>query len=144
MIGGSLTRKPAKGHSFLWQNGKMRDLGTLGRYPPTSEAVAINDRGWITGDSPATGGRHPFLWRNGKMIDLGGGADQAVAINERGQVLCGTSVWQNGKRATLPALSPQRSWTTAVAINEQNQVVGSSTTARGRGRAVLWTLEPGS
>ncbi len=26
------------------------------------------------------------------------------------------------------------------AINEHNQIVGSSNTARGKGRAVLWTL----
>jgi probable HAF family extracellular repeat protein len=80
-------------HAFLWENGKMRDLGTLGRNPPTSAAVAISDRGEIIGNSPVTGDWRPFLWRNGKMTglgSLGGGHSEAVAINERGQVIGGS------------------------------------------------------
>ncbi len=78
-------------HAFLWQNGRMRDLGTLARNPPTSTAVAINDRGEIIGNSPATGDWGPFLWRNGKMINLGtlpgGSHSESVAINNRGLVI---------------------------------------------------------
>ncbi len=131
-------------HAFLWQNGKMRDLGTLGGKLATSTAVAINDRGWIIGNSPATCSGNPFLWRNGRMIKLGSSTNEAVAINERGQVLCGSSVWTNGRMTNLPALSPMSSWVSATALNEHDQIVGNSTTARGRGRAVLWTLERGT
>lgn len=127
-------------HAFLWQNGRMRDLGTLGGKLPTSEAVAINDRGWIVGNSPGTCGGHPFLWRSGRMLDLGSGPSGAVAINERGQVLCSSSVWENGHRTELPALSVKSSWVSAAALNEHDQIVGNTTTARGQGRAVLWTL----
>ena len=77
-------------HAFLWQNGRMRDLGTLGRTPPTSDAVAINDRGEIIGNSPSTGDWRAFLWRNGKMTNLGtlgGGHSEAVAISNEGQVI---------------------------------------------------------
>jgi probable HAF family extracellular repeat protein len=142
-------------HAFLWEKGKMRDLGTLGRKPRASAAVAINDRGWIIGNSPPTCDWRPFLWRNGKMVNLGtlpgGNHSSVVAINERGQVIgwSGTSgahpvqhafIWQNGRMTDLGLLNPKSSWSSAAAINEHDQIVGSSTTARGKGRAVLWTL----
>jgi probable HAF family extracellular repeat protein len=132
-------------HAFLWQNGKMRDLGTLGRKSLTSTAVASNDRGWIIGNSPATCEAHGFLWRNGTMIDL---RCTAGAINERGQVLCGSSgasfVWENGKRTKLPTLPPHIAWTGAAAINEHDQIVGSSSVSPSRAHAVLWTLASGT
>jgi probable HAF family extracellular repeat protein len=143
-------------HAFLWQNGKMRDLGTLGGKQPTSGAIAINDKGWIIGNSPATCSGHPFLWRNGRMIDLGalpgGHSAGAVAINERGQVIGNSAtpgvqhafVWQNGTMTDLGLLARNSSWSSATAINEHDQIVGNSTTARGKGRAVLWALRPGT
>jgi len=142
--------------AFVWQNGKMRDLGTLGRNPPTSIAVAINDRGEIVGNSPATGDWRPFLWRNGKLINLGtlpgGGHGETVAINNRGLVI-GDSVprgphgmshafvWQKGTMTDLGTLGGFVSVPTA--INEHDQIVGGSNTASGKGRAVLWTLRRG-
>jgi probable HAF family extracellular repeat protein len=44
----------------------------------------------------------------------------------------------------LGLLTPNSSWSSATAINEHGQIAGNSTTARGKGRAVLWTLDPGS
>ena len=41
---GQITGTSGK-HAFIWINGRMRDLGTLGG--KTSDAVAINDRGQI-------------------------------------------------------------------------------------------------
>ena len=141
-------------HAFLWENGRMRDLGTLGGKMPMSAAVAINDRGWVIGNSPPSCDWRPFLWRNGTMIDLGalpgGNHSQAIAINQRGQVIgnSGTSgphpvqhawIWQNGTMTDLGLLSRNSSWSAATALNEHDQIVGSSTTAHGEGRAVLWT-----
>ena len=64
--------------SFVWRNGVMRDIGTLGG--PDAVSTTQNARGQITGQSwtnstpnPATGvpTLDPFLWANGHMRDLG-------------------------------------------------------------------------
>lgn len=48
-------------HAFLWQSGKMTDLGTLGGR--ASMALAINERGQIVGWSETkTGDTHAVLW----------------------------------------------------------------------------------
>jgi probable HAF family extracellular repeat protein len=104
--GGTQTR------AFLWQDGVMRDLGTLGG--PDAFAFAINERGQIAGTSyvnftpnPSTGfpTLDPFFWDNGKMRDLGslGGVVGFVEeLNNRGQVIGGSSTAANPRACIAP------------------------------------------
>ena len=86
--------------AFLWQDGEMQDLGTLGG--PDAFATGMNKEGQVMGFSylnslsstnclPLTTGA--FLWDKGKMVNLGtlGGTcttpgDQG-GINDRGQIV---------------------------------------------------------
>jgi probable HAF family extracellular repeat protein len=87
--------------AFLWQNGKMQDLGTLGG--PDAFAYSLNAPGQVIGQSytssvpnPTTGVPPigPFLWepgrKHGKMINLGslgGTSGGPSALNNSGQVV---------------------------------------------------------
>jgi probable HAF family extracellular repeat protein len=98
-------------HAFLWRDGRMADLGTLGG--ATSRATAVNDRGQVVGYSEtADGATHAFLWDRGRMTDLGallgttpaGDPVQSRAndVNDRGQVVGaatgGAVLWQLPRR----------------------------------------------
>jgi probable HAF family extracellular repeat protein len=58
-------------HPFLWENGTMLDLGTLGGN--CGGPTAFNNQGQVTGISTVAGDliSHPFLWHHGVITDLG-------------------------------------------------------------------------
>jgi probable HAF family extracellular repeat protein len=84
--------------AFLWENGDMKDLGSVGG--PDVLGTFINDRGQVAGLSlvnstanPSTGipTQDPFFWsKETGMIDigtLGGVAGGPSDLNNRGQVV---------------------------------------------------------
>ena len=110
-------------HPFLWDNGSMLDLGTLGG--TFASASDINDLVQIVGTSTtADGHAHAFIWQKGTMQDLGtlsGGYSQATKINSVGQVL-GISdgewvLWNQGAIVRLGLV--------ASAINDRGKVAGT-------------------
>lgn len=132
-------------HPFLWQNGKMRDLGTLGG-TQVLNVEGLNERGEVLGFMTLKGEQqaHPFLWNGHRLIDLGTfggpGADGAW-INNQGEAVGwgGTTqycpqlegggqhpfLWRNGVKTDLGAV-PGTDNGDANWINSKSQVVGLS------------------
>jgi probable HAF family extracellular repeat protein len=127
---------------FLWQDGHISDLGTLGG--PDTLAGFVSDAGQIAGLSytnsspnPTTGVPtvDPFFWKNGKMTDigtLGGVFGLSNRMNNRGQVVGQSDLagdvsfhaflWEPGVLQDLGTLGGNTSQ--AISINESGDVVG--------------------
>ena len=141
--------------AVLWQHGQMRDLGTLGAND--AGAFTINNAGQIAGVSstnstpnPVTGipTVDPFFGENGTMVDIGsfGGAyGQPTFLNNRGQVIGGSSVpanartclfedypnchpflWEKGNLLDLATTTVGGVPLTADGINEAGEIVGGA------------------
>jgi len=127
--------------AFVWELGKMRDIGTLGG--PDAAALVISDSGLVIGQSytsftpdPDIGHpiADPFLWDGRRMIDLGslggvGGIPQWV--NNQGQVVGYSLLPSTGKvhaflwdRGRLTDMTPYPSASGAFWINEAGVITG--------------------
>jgi probable HAF family extracellular repeat protein len=61
----SLTSPQEEGNAFLWEDGEMTDLGTLGGN--FSQAFGINSRGQVVGwSTTASGYDHAVLWNTAR------------------------------------------------------------------------------
>ena len=133
---------------FLWTNGRMLDLGTLGGTFGVEHA--INNRGQVAGTSNLAGDQtfHPFLWDRGQMRDLGtfGGSNgEATWMNDSGEVvgvadfpgdvLHDAFLWKNGVMTDLGNLGKT---SRAHGINSRTQVVGNARMQVGLPHAWLW------
>jgi len=160
VVGGSYTNdipNPVTGlptmDPFLWKDGKMTDLGTLGGTLCCQAATVANNQGQVVGGSNLAGDliSHPFLWtKKAGIADLGtfgGDNGQATWINDAGDIvgeadLPGSQthdafLWRKGVMTDLGNLGAT---SFAYAINSQGQVVGASRidATPGNSRAFLW------
>jgi probable HAF family extracellular repeat protein len=134
--------------AFLWQNGSMQDLGTLGG--PDAFGISINDRGHILGFSyinstpnPSTGlpTGDGFFWADGVMQDisnpLGGKIVSPYYINNHDQAVGNADLvgdihthpflWSNGVFTDLGTFGGL--FGSAQIVNEAGQVAGTANLA---------------
>jgi probable HAF family extracellular repeat protein len=132
-------------HTFLWKNGAMQDIGTLGG----PDAVPFPNCGVLPPDqivgasytsfnpNPGTGlpTIDPFFWKDGVMTDLGtlgGTTGNAQCGNAHGQIIGNSNLsgdlvshaflWQGGAMSDLGTLGGDHSM--ALWLNERGDVAG--------------------
>jgi probable HAF family extracellular repeat protein len=142
-------------HAFIWRNGVMQDLGTLGGADSFPTGGCNNERsdlvvGWSFTNSTANAStglptQHAFVWDQGTMTDiptLGGTGASSQCANNRGQVVgqstlagdvgcpdfCAQHVfsWEHGTVTDLGTLGGRFSQVDW--LNNEDQAVGGSTT----------------
>jgi probable HAF family extracellular repeat protein len=135
-------------HAFLWSNGTMADLGTLGGN--FSAANAINGSGAAVGWAQTkAGGSDSVLWSGQTITDLAPlRVAEALAINDSG-LIAGMCLDASGDafacvvhHSTVTALAAPGTFpdcNEAIAINNNSQVLGTCGDATGDLRAVVWT-----
>jgi probable HAF family extracellular repeat protein len=157
-FGTGLTCRP-----FIWQNGEMTALPTLGGN--NGQASAINNRGQIVGQAQTNvtdSGCLPYqtalpaLWDKGTVKQLptveGDPDGYAIGINDSGQAVGASGIcsapftvplhavlWNDGTPVELANLGNASNNNQAVAINNNGQIVGQANSPDGTTfYAVLW------
>lgn len=137
VVGYSFNSSNLRFRAFLWENGVMKELGTLGG--KESIAFDINNSGQVvglshTGKQDAYGSDmfHAFVWtKTNAMIDLTPNAaaqsTRAEGINNAGEVIFSQSsqgfLWKNGMRTEL---CRQKTCLFPYDINSSGLVVGTA------------------
>ena len=135
---------------FLWENGKMVDLGNLGG--TVSFGQCANNRGDVIGQSnlPANLVTHAFLWRKGRIKDLGtlvGDNSEAIWMNDAGDIVGSADLpapdihdavrWRHGHILDLGTVDGD-ACSRGRAINSKGQIVGGSSDCRNFLHAFVW------
>ena len=166
---GSVAAGSGSNYAFIWSNGTMTNLGTLGGSSSSANAISA-DGSAVAGYATTTNGiNHAFRWTSGTgMVDLGtlGGTNSyANAISADGSTAIGSAqtagnlqylafrwtqatgmqsiaAWLSNAGVTLPT-----GWTlnNANAVNQNgNVIVGDGTDSNGNTQAWLARVVPGS
>ena len=147
-------------HTFIWEDGVKRDIGTLGgadAFPATS--CSGQPRNVVVGMSSINSIPNPssglptvdyFLWKDGKITDLGnlGGTmtgftgcanhrDQVIGISTLpGDLIAHAFFWADGRMTDLGTLGGDNS--EAIWLNETGEVAGSADLQDQTHHAVVW------
>ncbi len=151
--------------AFLYSQGTLQDLGTLGG--SDSVATSLNASGWVAGYSTTSTGSssptHAFLYSKGSMTDLGtlsGSTNSyATGVNDSGQVVGYATknsdlgyttqafvVTPGSAMQALGTLGGSGTSSQATGINDSGEVVGYSGTGADDGlveNAFLWSQSTG-
>lgn len=143
---------------FLWRNGRMIDLGSLGG--TNGFAQCANNRGQVIGLSSLAAnpaacsfggpGCHAFFWQGGMMSDLGtlgGPNSEAIWINDAGMIVGSADlpapdihdavVWKEGKILDLGTVDGDPC-SRGRGLNARGQVVGGSSDCHNFLHAFVW------
>lgn len=162
--------------AVIWSGGRVHDIGVLSTADDghgASGAVGVNVHGQVVGNSEIYRkgewrGMHGFIWQDEALRDLGAlgvmpdgySFSNAIAVNDRGQVVGSsdyiqngewfgthTVMWTDGKLRDLGSLGTDATgvgYSVPTAINASGQVIGSSETVDAKGHytgshAFLWS-----
>ena len=165
--GGACNGSNQSCRGFLWRNGLMEPLGTLGGN--NSATTGANNRGLVVGLAetstqdpncipPQVLDYKPVVWRGGAIHELpvlaGDAIGGAIGVNDNNQVvgtsgMCGSGpgllpipvhalLWKNNTATDLGSLGGAMN-NIAYAINNRGQIVGASDLpGDSTGHAFLW------
>jgi probable HAF family extracellular repeat protein len=134
-VGGGYQPSVGLLHAFVWSNGNLVDLGTLGG--TWGSVNGLNSLGQAAGTSSTAGGAFRAFFSTGSGMvglgTLGGTSSYGMGINNSGQIVGSAQtsrgfmkafVWNGANLADLGTLGGSQSY--AYGVNSAGTVVGSS------------------